>query len=439
MAPIGEEADGSEPPQGGVKLEKELASAKDEIARLKEELAKANERAEAAKAEAAKALAKRSLPLDLMQSVNEFRSVLAEQLDLTHKSVQQFRQQLIESLEKPLPFPRKRQVFAVSLLMSLLPLSITLFGILAWYAVFYDSTRILFTLLFVYCVHIWTDKSCERGSKATEFLKRHVLWSWFADYFPVELRKMDPDTEFDPKNVYLFGYHPHGVISVGCFVNFASSVTGFDKLFPGLSMHPATLRFNFNMPFFREVLIRMGCISVSAGSIKHVLSSGPGSAVIVVPGGAAEALDARPGVHELTLKKRSGFFRIALQHGAHLVPTYSFGENELYEQVANERGSMLRQVQEKALKALGFSMPYFCGAGSQPLGSAGGIPFNPVPNRYPVITIVGNPIPCERIEQPTQEQIDTLKSLYIERVKEIFDRFADQYAPDRKEGLRIVN
>merc|ERR1739848_854923 len=111
----------------------------------------------------------------------------------------------------------------------------------------------------------------------------------------------------------------------------------------------ATLLFNLRIPFFRELLLRMGAIAVSARSIRHTLSSGPGSAVLIVPGGAAEALDARPGAHDLTLQRRNGFFRIALQHGVHLVPTYSFGENELYEQVPNQRGTLLRTCQERML------------------------------------------------------------------------------------------
>jgi 2-acylglycerol O-acyltransferase 2 len=248
---------------------------------------------------------------------------------------------------------------------------------------------------------------------------------------------MNPQTEFSPDNVYMFGYHPHGVISVGCFLNFAASVTGFPSLFPGLSIRAATLGFNLRIPFFRELLLRLGVITVSAKSIRHVLNSGPGSAVVIVPGGAAEALDARPGSHDLTLQKRNGFFRIALQHGVHLVPIYSFGENELYDQVPNRPGSRLRSIQEFMLRFFGYSVPYFFGAGSQPWpGSSAGVPLNPVPNRNPIITVVGDPIKCDRLEQPTQEQIDSLKEEYIARLKKIFDEFAERYGA--KGELKIV-
>ena len=51
---------------------------------------------------------------------------------------------------------------------------------------------------------------------------------------------------------------------------------------------------------------------------------------MIVVGGAEEALDAHPGHHILTLKKRKGFIKMALQTGADLVPCYSFGENDLF-------------------------------------------------------------------------------------------------------------
>ncbi len=55
---------------------------------------------------------------------------------------------------------------------------------------------------------------------------------------------------------------------------------------------------------------------------------------LAVSGGAAEALDARPGNHILTLQNRRGFVRIALETGAYLIPVYSFGENDLFIQVS---------------------------------------------------------------------------------------------------------
>ena len=78
----------------------------------------------------------------------------------------------------------------------------------------------------------------------------------------------------------------------------------------------------------------LGYIDCSKESIEFVLTKmGKGRAVVLVVGGADEALEAHPGRNTLTLAKRKGFVREALKTGAHLVPIYSFGENDIFNQV----------------------------------------------------------------------------------------------------------
>lgn len=72
---------------------------------------------------------------------------------------------------------------------------------------------------------------------------------------------------------------------------------------------------NLRMPFWRDLLLAAGLRSVDRQTIRRILTAAPGNAVILVPGGAREALDAHPGTCDLTLKCRKGFIRMALQHG----------------------------------------------------------------------------------------------------------------------------
>lgn len=329
---------------------------------------------------------------------------------------------------------RKRQLFAAVITFLLLPSSLFLSLLLIFVGLFLDKSRVMISLFVIYVIYIQFDQAHEKGSKPSNRIRRHIFWKYLCNYFPCLLIKQNPDTVFDPNGLYMFGYHPHGIISIGCFVNFGTEATGCSEMFPGIKIRPATLAMNFFVPFWRELVMRLGAISVSAHSITNVLKQGPGNAVLIVPGGAAESLDSKPGTHSLTLNKRQGFFRIALQHGASLVPIYSFGENDLYEQAPNEEGSSLRRIQDTLLKYLGFAMPFFSGAGS----SGVAVPMNPVPSRVPVITIVGDPIPCPLIENPTQGDIDTIKIKYIEKLQEIFNQFADVYAPKRTMDLEIV-
>ena len=94
----------------------------------------------------------------------------------------------------------------------------------------------------------------------------------------------------------------------------------------GFSLGPSRIPFHstvfsstlvlFKFPFFRDIVMALGVCDVSKESIQHILTKqDKGNAVIVVIGGAAESLDARPGSYKLTLKDRKGFVKLALKTG----------------------------------------------------------------------------------------------------------------------------
>jgi len=66
------------------------------------------------------------------------------------------------------------------------------------------------------------------------------------------------------------------------------------------------------MPFYRDILLALGVCSVSKQSCSNILKSGPGFAITIVVGGAAESLSARPGTADLTLRKRCVLIRAGL-------------------------------------------------------------------------------------------------------------------------------
>lgn len=84
---------------------------------------------------------------------------------------------------------------------------------------------------------------------------------------------------------------------------------------------------------------------------------------MIVIGGAHESLNAHKHEYKLTLKKRTGFCRIALETGSHLVPVFAFGENALFDQVDNPEGSTVRKIQVWMQNTLGFTLPLFHGRG----------------------------------------------------------------------------
>lgn len=58
-------------------------------------------------------------------------------------------------------------------------------------------------------------------------------------------------------------------------------------------------------------------------------------------GGALEAANSEKDCIRLVLNRRVGFIKLALTHGVDLVPTFSFGEFSIYDQVANPVGEIL--------------------------------------------------------------------------------------------------
>ena len=56
------------------------------------------------------------------------------------------------------------------------------------------------------------------------------MWDLMAEYFPARLVKT---ADLDPKRNYILAMHPHGIISFSAFLNFATTATGFSRMFPG--------------------------------------------------------------------------------------------------------------------------------------------------------------------------------------------------------------
>ena len=81
-------------------------------------------------------------------------------------------------------------------------------------AVFWGLSHSVFTatLTALYLVYAFMlDSSATSGARASRWLRSSRWWRHYADYFPLTLVKT---AALDPSNIYVFGYHPHGIISV---------------------------------------------------------------------------------------------------------------------------------------------------------------------------------------------------------------------------------
>uniref|UniRef100_A0A452E2N4 Acyltransferase n=1 Tax=Capra hircus TaxID=9925 RepID=A0A452E2N4_CAPHI len=216
--------------------------------------------------------------------------------------------------------------------------------------------------------------------------------------------------ELPPDRNYVLGSHPHGVIAVG-------SGTGLSQLFPGLRFSMAVLNCLLYLPGHREYFLSCGACSVNRQSLDYVLSQSQlGRAVVIVVGGANEALYAVPGEHCLTLRNRKGFVRLALRHGASLVPVYSFGENDIFRVKAFAPDSWQHLLQVTIKKLLSCSPCIFWGRGLFSAKSWGLLPL-----ARPITTVVGRPILVPQCPQPTEEQVDHYHRLYMKALEQLFE------------------
>lgn len=295
------------------------------------------------------------------------------------------------------------------------------------------------------------DKSSTDGSRKAYF--RTHLRSWWAhacDYFPVVLVKT---AELDPAKKYVMGYHPHGIISVGAFTCFATDgaqtisladkkqglyaaadegkdTRGFSYLFPGINRRLITLPQNFATPFLREYTLNMGCCDSSKETFRSILASGPGSAIVVVVGGAAESMIVKEGAIQLVLEKRKGFVREAIMGGACLVPIISFGENDVY-QIYEAGDHWVARVQYWVKKVTGVAMPIFKGR------SIFFRDFGFMPRRKPIAVVVGAPIEPPKLDDARRAsfkpQFDRKSGKPLNEDGELVEKMHSQYVKSLRE------
>jgi 2-acylglycerol O-acyltransferase 2 len=301
---------------------------------------------------------------------------------------------------------------------------------------FLCAIPILWPLLLPYIVYLLFSTAGTSGTltRRSQLIRGLKIWSLFASYFPARLHRSQV---LAPTRKYVFGYHPHGIISHGAFAAFATEALGFSQLFPGITNTLLTLDSNFRIPLYCDYLLAMGLRSVSRESCENLLSNGGangegmGRAITIVVGGARESLDAQPSTLRLVLKRRKGFVKLAIRQGADLVPVLSFGENELYEQLQPKTHPGIHRAQLVLKKLLGFTIPLFHARGvfNYDVGL--------MPYRRPLNIVVGRAIRVVQDRMPSEKYVDEIHGLYVAELERIWREWRGEFAgPDTE--LEIV-
>ena len=281
-------------------------------------------------------------------------------------------------------------------------------------------------LLLLYALRVTLDRGAMNGTQTpSAWFRSSLFWQKYAEFFKASIVKTH---DLSPEKTYLFGCHPHGIVALSGPCMWGSEATQFSAKFPHIRRAIGVVNFGLICPVAREFAVGTGCISADRPSVEQALKSG--TSVVLYPGGACEALVAgsADGVN-LVLRDRFGFVKLALETGASLVPSFTFGENDAFEQVTSDK---LRKTQIKLMKLFGFSLPLIK-------------PYNPllpiVPKQVNLTTVVGAPIDVAKMEKSDPRFNDEVRRLHARYIVELVALHATHkatYGSASEQHLQII-
>uniref|UniRef100_A0A6G1S6R5 Acyltransferase n=1 Tax=Aceria tosichella TaxID=561515 RepID=A0A6G1S6R5_9ACAR len=342
-------------------------------------------------------------------------------------------------------------IYTCTVLYSLLPLA-SLVAFLTLVCLLF--TKYWFITITYYSFLIFDAKTCNRGGRRWPSVYRARFWSYLAAYFPIKLRHSDT-FKLDPNENYILNYHPHGIAAFGCVTTFATNGLNFSRLFPGIRSLFMVHETSFLVPIMRETFSLRGDCSVNSKSFDYILekrwqmADGGGGArslsrkqmdeargnlLALCGGGLAEADLTDMETLRIVCANRKGFVKKSLIHGAHLIPCIAFGENSVFKKVNFKPGSLLYRLEKIWYQLFRFKHPIYFGH-SLFFGNKGR---GPVPYKRPITVVMGDPIHVDRVEQPSQEQIDELHAKYIARLKSMYEDNRTQLCNQFDTKLELV-
>jgi 2-acylglycerol O-acyltransferase 2 len=201
---------------------------------------------------------------------------------------------------------------------------------------------------------------------------------------------------------YIFMWNPHGVFTTSQFFHIGTKLTDWgDTAYP---VKGTAFNGLLWLPFMGEFFEELGAVPTEYHAMKKALET---SSLSVAPGGMREML--YPG--SAIIGKRRGIFKMALETGTPLVPIVSVGEDELCQIV-----QIPSWIQD-------WFAPYDACICIPTLKSVIKLLYIFVrPLKDPVVSVMGEPIHVDKIEEPTEKDIADLRSRYIEGLKNLYKK-----------------
>jgi len=223
-------------------------------------------------------------------------------------------------------------------------------------------------------------------------------------------------------------FSPHGAMAVGHIL----CGIGRQRLVPELQLFRPVAGIAsvlFNVPLVRETLLLFGARDAKKSVMDAALASG--RSVALNTGGIWEQLSVDDSREALFLQPNLGFIRLALRHAVPIIPSYAFGESQLYRTSAAALG--LRQWLARRFRV---GIP---AARGQPFGLPLPLPVLPYPTKWTYV--VGRPVATSAVPvaEPTEEQVREVLARWEDEVLRLFNEHKDELLPPHvaQKGLTI--
>jgi len=210
---------------------------------------------------------------------------------------------------------------------------------------------------------------------------------------------IEDEKAFDQSRSYVIAAEPHSVLPIGIIV-----LTPQSGFLPISNLRALASTAVFWTPIVRSIWSWLGLVPVTRKSFTELLQRG--TSCVVVPGGVQECLYMEYGREVVFLKNRYGFVRVAMEAGSPLVPTFCFGQTNIYKWW-KPKGKWYNQLS----RAIGFTPLVFW-------GRFGG----PIPFQKPMYYVVGKPIEVIKNTSPTHAEVASILGQFIKATEELFEK-----------------
>jgi len=206
----------------------------------------------------------------------------------------------------------------------------------------------------------------------------------------------------------IFALMPHGIVPYSL-----ESLLFFRMIF-GRIPKIAVANVLFKIPILRDINLIRGVSSSRDGINKGLLDDD----VIIVCDGIAGMFEVNGGKgNERVVTPRYGVAKLALEHGATIIPCYAFGHNHIHSVITDPFGCLA-------------SISHFLGMSITPYFGLYGLP---VGRRLPIMLAFGEAITSKKVVKPSRDAIQQLHTELLANLTRTFDTHKHAFGWSDKE------